>query len=179
MIWDTFIYQIPREPQKNRMAVWRKLKSIGALNVLQSIWILPQTDKSAEEFKKLVEYVKANGGSAVFCKTEIQSEEDNKKYIANFNRERETDYRELLSKCRDFFEEMERETKAENFIFAELEENEQELEKLHNWLKKIEKKDFFHCEFKKTVIEALEKCAVLLNEFSNRVYERDGDFKDE
>ena len=174
MIWNTFIYQIPREPQKNRMAIWRKLKSIGALNVLQSIWVLPQTDKSAEEFKKLVEHVKANGGSAVFCTTEIQSEEDNEKYIANFNREREADYRELLSKCRDFFEEMERETKAENFIFAEFEENEQELEKLNNWLKKIEKKDFFHCEFKQTVTEALEKCAALLNEFSDRVYERDG-----
>lgn len=179
MIWNTFLYQIPREPQKNRVAIWRKLKSIGALNVLQSIWIMPQSDKFEEEFKKLVSQVESHGGSAIFGIFDIKSDEDNEKIIKNFNREREVDYRELLSKCRDFFEEMERETKAENFIFAEFEENEQELEKLHNWLKKIEKKDFFNCEFKQTIIEALEKCAALLSEFGDRVYERDGGVDDE
>jgi hypothetical protein len=62
--------------------------------------------------------------------------------------------------------------KNENFIFAEFEENEQELEKLYNWLKKIEKKDFFHCKFKNIITENLEKCQSMLNEFSNQVYER-------
>lgn len=44
----------------------------AVVNVLQSIWVLPQNDQSAGEFKALVEYDKANGGAAVFCTTDIQ-----------------------------------------------------------------------------------------------------------
>ncbi|EKQ54346.1 MULTISPECIES: Chromate resistance protein ChrB [unclassified Clostridium] len=172
MNWRTLIYQIPREPQKNRMSVWRKLKSIGSLNVLQSIWILPDTNECQEEFMKLTSQVNNIGGHAFTCIMVIDDEQENSTLISNFNKERELDYRELLGKCRDFVDEINRETENENFIFAEFEENEQELEKLYNWLKKIEKKDYFHCEFKNTIIKNLEKCQNMLNEFSNQVYER-------
>jgi len=171
--WRTLIYQIPREPQRNRMAVWRKLKSIGALNVLQSIWILPESSESTEEFKKLEEQIITNGGQSISCITLIQEEIQNTKLVEQFNKERELDYKELLEKCDDFENEIDQETKKENFNFTEIEENEHEIEKLNIWLKKIEKKDFFGCEIRNEVLQRLDQCTLLLNQFSTEVFERD------
>ena len=173
MNWRTLIYQIPREPQKNRMAVWRKLKSIGALNVLQSIWILPDTKEAEEEFKKLEEQINSNGGQSISCITIIDDENKNNKLTEQFNKERELDYRELIEKCDDFGVEMDRETKRENFTFAEVEENEHEVEKLNIWLERIEKKDYFRCAVKSEVLKRLEGCSSLLNQFSKKVFELD------
>ncbi len=173
MNWRTLIYQIPREPQRNRMAVWRRLKSIGAINVLQSIWILPDRSDTEEEFRKLEEQINTSGGQSISCITFIQDELQNKKLTEQFNKERELDYKELLEKCDDFENEMYQETKKENFTFAEIEENEHEIEKLNIWLKKIEKKDFFGCEIKNEVMIRLDGCILLLNQFSTEVFERD------
>lgn len=167
------IYQIPREPQKNRMAVWRKLKSIGALNVLQSIWILPDIKEAEEEFKKLEEQINNSGGKGISCVTLIDDEVKNKKLMDQFNKERESDYKELLEKCDDFEAEIDKETKRENFTFSEIEENEHEIEKLNLWLGKIEKKDYFGCPMKAEILKRLDKCSLLLNQFSNKVFEMD------
>ena len=66
MHWTTIIYQIPREMHKNRMAVWRKLKSIAALNVLQSIWILPESQAAESEMKALEKQINENGGKSIY-----------------------------------------------------------------------------------------------------------------
>lgn len=172
MHWRTLIYQIPREPQKNRMAVWRKLKSIGAVNVFQSIWILPEGEEAAEEFNRLEGQINTCGGQGISCITLIDDEAKNKKLIEQFNKEREEDYWELLEKCHDFEVEMEKETKKQNFTFVELEENEHEIEKLNLWLNRTEKKDYFGCPMKSEVLKKIDECAMLLNQFSKKVFEK-------
>lgn len=171
MNWRTLIYQIPREPQKNRMAVWRRLKSIGALNVFQSVWILPDTEEAKEEFKKLEKQIISCGGQSISCITYIEDQAKDNKLIEQFNRERELDYRELIEKCDDFKAEIDKETKRENFTFAEVEENDHEIEKLNTWLSRIEKKDYFNCLMKNEVLKQLEECSLLLSQFSNKVFE--------
>lgn len=173
MKWRTLIYQIPREPQKNRMAVWRKLKAIGAINVLQSIWILPEGVASKEEFDRLEEQINNFGGQGISCITSIDDEAKNIKFIEQFNKERETDYKELLEKCDDFEAEIQKETKRENYNFSEIEENEHEIDKLNVWLKKIEKKDYFRCTLRVEVFNRIGECSALLNQFSRKVFELD------
>lgn len=172
MNWTTIIYQIPREMHKNRMAVWRKLKSIAALNVLQSIWILPESEAARAEFQALEEQINQNGGKCIYCITVIEEEAQNQKLIDNFNKERELDYNEFLEKCDDFEREIQRETERENFTYAEVEENEHELEKLHLWLKKISQKDYFSCPLKLEATERLKKCEELLSQFNDEAFSR-------
>ena len=50
---------------------------------------------------------------------------------------RDEEYQEFLEKCDDYFYEIEKETERKNFTFIELEENEDEYNKLVEWLKKI------------------------------------------
>lgn len=175
MRWTTIIYQIPRDMHKNRMAVWRKLKSIASLNVLQSIWILPESEAAEKEFRALEQQINQDGGKSIFCVTVIEDEKQNQKLIDCFNSERDLDYYELIDKCNDFEHEMKHETEKENFTYAELEENEHEVEKLHIWLDKIIQKDYFHCPRQSDAIQHLKKCEALLNQFGNTVYEKNAD----
>ncbi|WP_332238222.1 Chromate resistance protein ChrB [Sporolactobacillus sp. KGMB 08714] len=172
MNWITIIYQIPREMHKNRMAVWRKLKSIAALNVLQSIWILPESEAAKSELKALEKQISENGGKSIYCVTVIEDEAQNQKIIDGFNSERKQDFKEFFDKCDDFEHEIKRETERENFTYAEVEENEHEIKKLHIWLNKIIRKDYFDCSFKSEAAERLKKSEDLLSRFSDEVYNR-------
>ncbi len=42
--WVVINYTLPREPSRTRVSIWRKLKKIGAVNIQQSMWILPLTE---------------------------------------------------------------------------------------------------------------------------------------
>lgn len=175
MNWITIIYQIPREMHKNRMSVWRKLKSIAALNVLQSIWILPESKSAESELKALEKQINESDGKSIYCITVIESEKQNRKLIDGFNNERRQDYKEFFDKCDDFEHEMERETARENFTYAEVEENEHEIEKLHVWLHKIIQKDYFDCSLKSEATEKLKKAESLLDRFRDEVYNRNAE----
>ena len=93
----------------------------------------------------------------------------------SFNGERDLDYYELIDKCKDFELEIKHETEKENFTYAELEENDHEVEKLQIWFDKIMQKDYFHCLKQSEAVEYLKKCGKLLNQFSNAVYDRSDD----
>ena len=44
--WIVINYTLPREPSRVRVSLWRRLKKIGAVNIQQSMWILPLTDEN-------------------------------------------------------------------------------------------------------------------------------------
>jgi superfamily I DNA and RNA helicase len=71
----------------------------------------------------------------------------------------------------DYAKEIEFEISRQNFIFAEVEENEEELEKLKLWLKKVEKRDIVEAPLHKEAIEQIKACEALFQDFAQRVYE--------
>lgn len=60
------------------------------------------------------------------------------------------------------------------FTYAELEEIEQDYEKLTNWLAKIERRDFFPDADHAWAIAQLERCTAGLREFSEHVFNAEG-----
>lgn len=168
--WVVINYTLPREPSRIRVSIWRKLKKIGAVNIQQSMWILPQTDKNYNILNEIKEDVLQNTGEAFVMKSSV--DEDSKKIIIErFNAARDEEYNELLEKCDDFFMEIDKEIARKNFTFAETEENEEELRKLKEWYKKIEARDFFEAPLREKSKTMLTKCADILEEFCDKVYD--------
>lgn len=66
---------------------------------------------------------------------------------------------------RGFFKEISFEIERQNFIFAEVEENEEELEKLKAWLKKVEKRDFVNAPLKRKLLRKLRNVQEFLRNF--------------
>lgn len=62
--WLILIYQLPREPSRHRVAVWRKLKTLGALYLQDGAAILPENAITREQLEWLQLKVKESGGNA-------------------------------------------------------------------------------------------------------------------
>lgn len=168
--WIAINYTLPREPSRARVSIWRKLKKIGAVSVWQSMWILSLNDENCKRLNEVKDEVFRNGGEAFVMS--ISVDEDGQKIIVEkFNAARDEEYGELLEQCEEFFKEIDKEIARKNFTFAEIEENEEELNKLRQWYEKIAARDSFGSPLQEKAISMLLKCTELLDDFCDKVYE--------
>jgi hypothetical protein len=63
--------------------------------------------------------------------------EDDARVIAVFQLQRDGDYDEIVEQCERLAYELDRETEKEKFTYAEIEENETELARIHKWMERI------------------------------------------
>jgi len=170
MKWLFFSYSLPTEPSRARVYIWRQLKKLGAVNY-QSVWVLPYSKDRIEDLNKLMESIESYKGESLVIEgkslTKSQEERINRAIIDSRNEE----YGELIEKCEDYFKEIDFEIERQNFIFAEVEENEEELEKLKLWFKKVAKRDVLDVPLRKVAVEKLKGCEKRFEVFSQRVYE--------
>lgn len=158
--------------QKSRMVVWRKLKSIAAINVLQSIWILPQTKAAEFNLKALEKQINEEGAKSICCVIMIEDEKQNQKLIDCFNSERKQDYGKFLDLCDDFAYALKCEMEKGNFSYAQIRQKEREVRTLQKHLNKIIKKDYFNCPLQSEAIGKLKQSEDLFSQFSNELFNR-------
>lgn len=170
--WLMISYTLPSEPSRYRVAAWRKLKRYGAVNLQQSLWILPDTNEANRILEKLSQEIQANGGESFLVSSEFLGKEQEQAVIGEFNKMREEEYLELIRECKNYLQEVRREIKNEKFIFAELEEEEHEFEKLASWYEKIVLRDRFTAPSQKKAHALVEKSREILETFSQLVFIR-------
>ena len=49
--WLLLIHQLPPKPPYLRVKVWRRLQSMGAVPIKNSVYVLPNTDEAREDFE--------------------------------------------------------------------------------------------------------------------------------
>ena len=62
--WVLLAYRLPREPSTPRISVWRKLRRLGALQLVDGLVALPADASSVEALDWLAEEVAEAGGEA-------------------------------------------------------------------------------------------------------------------
>jgi len=168
--WLLLTYKVPPEPAAKRIALWRRLKGMGGVYLQNGVCLLPKTDDHMRRLKMLENDVAEMGGEAVILETAALDKAQEDKVVARFKADRDDAYRELIDKCDDFESEIAKETAAEHFTYAELEENDVDLKKLQDWLAKIGKLDFYGGALAEEAAERLQRCAVLLDAYAQRVF---------
>nr|WP_298272623.1 Chromate resistance protein ChrB [uncultured Bradyrhizobium sp.] len=118
--------------------------------------------------------VRAQGGSATVFATTATSEEEEQTIVARFQSDRAREYDEFAERSGEFLAEIEKETRRRKFTFAELEEIEDDLDKLSAWLAKIKARDFFPNARMQQANETLETCSTALRTFADEVYAHEG-----
>src|SRR5574339_438424 len=64
--WLLFIYRVPNEPSARRVYVWRKLKTMGAILLHDSVWVPPFNARTRERLQWLASEVhEMEGGEAM------------------------------------------------------------------------------------------------------------------
>ncbi len=170
MKWLFFSYSLPTEPSKARVYVWRQLRKLGAVNY-QSVWVIPHAADRLQELKKLIGDIEQYKGSSLLITGKIMLKEQEERLIKAFIDSRNEEYKEIIDKCENFFKEIEYEIGRQNFSFAEVEENEEELNKLKQWLKKVEKRDVIQPPLRKAAVDKVKTCEKIFENFARLVYE--------
>jgi hypothetical protein len=62
--WVLLAYRIPREPSTPRIAVWRKLRRLGVVQVVDGLVALPADARTREQLEWLADEVLDAGGEA-------------------------------------------------------------------------------------------------------------------
>ena len=168
--WLLLTYKVPPEPAAKRIALWRRLKGMGAVYLQNGVCLLPKTADHARRLKMLENDIGAIGGEAVLLETVALDPAQQEKVVDRFKADRDEAYREFIDKCDDFDAEIAKETAATHFTYAELEENDVDLKKLQGWLDKIRKLDFYGGELADTATERLKDCESVLDAYAQRVF---------
>jgi hypothetical protein len=63
--WVLLSYRLPREPSTPRIALWRRLRKLGAVQIGDGLAALPHDDRTREAFEWLAGDVDESGGEAM------------------------------------------------------------------------------------------------------------------
>jgi hypothetical protein len=171
--WLVLVYRVPSEPTRLRAAVWRRLKSAGAIYLQNSVAALPAGAAAERTLRKLRQEIVEMGGTAqLLAAGPLVGGED---LVAAFNAARDDEYEEIVDRCRDFLAEIDKETAASHFTFGELEENDEDLAKLRRWFDKVKARDVLFAGGRADAADALARCATALDGFAAAVYQADRD----
>ncbi|HEY1620958.1 MAG TPA: Chromate resistance protein ChrB [Streptosporangiaceae bacterium] len=166
--WLLLIYRVPSEPTRLRAAVWRRIKSMGAIYLQNSAAALPASVAAERALRKLRSEILDMSGTAVLLSCSVLAGEAGVR--AAFQAARDDEYEEITDKCQDFLGQVDKEYAANHFTYAELEENEVDLVKLRTWLARVEERDVFGANGRAATRAALATCEDKLEEYAARVY---------
>ena len=172
--WLLLLAQLPSTPSSARVALWRRLRAIGATAVVNGAWVLPDTAAHAKFFEQLRGNILGQGGTAFVLVVTASPPEVHEAIAGRFRADRGREYDEFAERCVALLDEIGREARAGKYTFAEMEESEQDLEKLERWLAKIKARDFFPGERAHQAAELLAGCRRALEGFSAAVYAAEG-----
>ncbi len=166
--WLLLIYRVPSEPTRLRAAVWRRLKSLGAIYLQNSAAALPASAGAERALRKLRREIMDMSGTAVLLSCAVLAGEQD--VLTAFAAARDDEYAEIVDKCEDFQQQVRKEYAASHFSYAELEENEVDLVKLRNWFGRVSERDVFGAAGRQAAEQAIAGCADSLEDYAARVY---------
>ncbi|MER6105707.1 Chromate resistance protein ChrB [Streptomyces sp. NPDC001832] len=154
-------------PAATRVRVWRKLRSLGAMYLQQSVCLLPDREGVRRQVARLLASVRADGGTARQLTVDIAADTEYAELVREFNAERDGEYGEVVERAPDLLKELERETARGNATYAEVEESEADLERFEKWLAKIAARDYFDAPGGTAARGAVERCRAALAAFED------------
>ena len=172
--WLLFVSQLPASPSSLRVMVWRRMRTAGALGLQNGVWVFPRRKEHERFLQELLGSVASQEGSAQIFIAHAVDEKVEADITARFQADRSQEYQEFAEQCASLREEIDKETRKKKFTFPELEENEDNLERLTQWLAKISSRDFFPGDTAASASAALEGCRKALASFADRVYSHEG-----
>jgi hypothetical protein len=172
--WLLFLAQLPATPSSLRVNVWRRLREAGSTSLQNGVWILPHNTENTSFMERLLAYIKGRGASAQIFLVQGLDQTIQGDIVARFKVDRDQEYDKFIEQCQAFISEIEKEIKAQKYILAELEQNEQNLIRLRKWISKIQKRDFFKTPKSEQAVAAFQSCRQSLQNYTRQVYTQEG-----
>src|SRR5436189_4458289 len=100
--WLLLLFSLPTNRNTERVAVWRRLKKMGAVQIKTSAYLLPDEPAQYEQFQWLAQQIRDYGGDSTLVRAQEIEGLTREKVVATFNEARNNDYGELKKSLRQF-----------------------------------------------------------------------------
>ncbi|MFC5262742.1 Chromate resistance protein ChrB [Kribbella qitaiheensis] len=168
--WLMLVIRLTAEPSRHRVGVWRELRKAGALSLGQGVWAVPDLPVFAGGVERAVALAARADGEATVLEAGGRSPADAERFEAMFNAARQADWAEFLADCAKYQAEVAKEIRIEKFTLAELEEEEQSLERLRRWHCDLTARDVFGTPEAIQATARLKECVAACEDYAERVF---------
>ena len=168
--WLLLVVRVPAEPSRHRVAVWRELRKVGALSLGQGVWAtldLPFFSQGVQRATALAENAL---GEVITMTAQGRAEADATGLERLYNQARTADWAEFLGDCAKFEAELAKEIRIQKFTLAELEEEEQSLERLRRWHRDLTLRDVFGTPERGLATDRLKACTAACENYAELVF---------
>lgn len=93
--WLLLIHQLPPHPAYFRVKVWRQLQELGAVTLKNSVYVLPLSEGTREDFQWMVRQIAAGGGEASVVEAQFVDGLTDGELRERFRVARDEDYAKL------------------------------------------------------------------------------------
>jgi hypothetical protein len=132
--WLLLLFSLPTNRNTERVAVWRRLKKMGAVQIKTSTYLLPDEPAQYEQFQWLAKQIRDYGGDSTLVRAHEIEGLTKERVIAIFNDARGKDYGELRKSLQSFIARQKK---------MDAEEAGSELERLTRRFREVRAVDFF------------------------------------
>jgi hypothetical protein len=128
---------VPPTPSSLRVRVWRRLRTLGAVPLKRSAYLLPDTPERYEDFTWLAQEIQRDGGDATLIRVQQIENVPSPDVLRLFHEPRDQDYKQLAARYRKLLQSLDKKSAAKS---ARVQEELARLTKDHQRLRDI---DFF------------------------------------
>jgi len=128
---------LPPTPSSLRVRIWRRLRSLGAVPLKRSAYLLPDTPERYEDFQWLAQEIQREGGDATLVRVQQIENVGRADVLRLFHEPRDQDYRHLATRYRKLLQSLDRKSAAAS---ARVQEELARVSKDHQRIRDI---DFF------------------------------------
>ena len=159
------------EPSRHRVAVWRELRRAGAVPVAQAVWVVPSTPAFLAAVDRATELARRGEGDVLVL--EVASRDAGGESVLRdlFATVRLQEWIEFVDDCAKFEVEIAKEIRIEKFTLAELEEEEQSLDRLRHWYRDLKARDVLDLPAAVDAEARLKDCVLVLEGYADRVFQ--------
>src|SRR5262249_46382685 len=156
--WLLLVYTVPAEPSRKRAYVWREVKKIGALYLRDGVCILPERAETIAAADAIAAKIKEFEGEATVARGAMLDSARAERVIAQFKSARVAEYAEISRDAERLLQHVAHETEHRDFSFPELEELEEDLNKLKRWMEQVHSRDYFPTGSSTDLEQLLKRC---------------------
>lgn len=169
--WILVIVRLTGEPSRLRVGVWRELRRVGAVPLAQSVWAMPATSVFLAGLRAAQEVAARGGGDLIGVEVVGRDGRDADALRAAFAAARIDEWAEFTGDCDKFDTEIAKEIRTQKFTLAELEEEEQSLERLRRWYRDLKLRDVLGLPEARDAEQRLKQCAEVFEDYAEHVYQ--------
>src|SRR5262245_16904315 len=103
---------VPPTPSSLRVRVWRRLRSLGAVPLKRSAYLLPDTPERYEDFQWLAQEIQREGGEATLIRAQQIENVGQADVLRRCHEPRDHDYRQLAARYRKLLKKLEQKSSA-------------------------------------------------------------------